>query len=144
MWFLAGVFGGGTATRNCQVPDNVSLFFPVINYVNINTPNVCGQGPTNIPVGQLRAPAKAFIDGASDLGTARRKAGRHATDRFSDVRCRTSETTSRRSGTGAHVAAGFGRPASRSGEAWLDPASPLTSGSQPTGKLTERAMKHRE
>jgi len=67
VWFLAGVFGGGTATRNCQVPDNVSLLFPVINYVNINTPNVCGQGPTNIPVGQLRAPAKAFIDGASDL-----------------------------------------------------------------------------
>src|SRR6267378_5783893 len=31
VWFLAGVFGGGTATRDCQVPDEKRLFFPVIN-----------------------------------------------------------------------------------------------------------------
>jgi hypothetical protein len=36
-WFLAGLFGGGgPVIRNCAVPDNVRLFFPVINSVNIN------------------------------------------------------------------------------------------------------------
>src|SRR5437867_9117304 len=42
-WFLAGVFGGGTASRTCSIPQGTTLFFPIINSVNINTPNVCGQ-----------------------------------------------------------------------------------------------------
>jgi hypothetical protein len=67
VWFLAGVFGGGTATRTCSVPENTSLFFPVINSVNVNSPNLCGQGPANFSVKDLRVGPKAFIDGASDL-----------------------------------------------------------------------------
>jgi hypothetical protein len=67
VWFLAGVFGGGTATRTCSIPENTSLFFPVINAVNVNSPNLCGQGPANISVKDLRVPPKGFIDGASDL-----------------------------------------------------------------------------
>lgn len=66
-WFLAGTFGGGDATRSCSVPDDKSLFFPVINAVNINTPNVCGQGPANISVRDLRAASAAFINGATNL-----------------------------------------------------------------------------
>jgi hypothetical protein len=42
VWFLAGIFGGGTTTRICSVPADKVLYFPVINSVNINTPNVCG------------------------------------------------------------------------------------------------------
>jgi hypothetical protein len=65
-WFLAGN-GGGTTTRTCSIPQGTMLFFPVINSVNINTPNVCGQGPNNMPVEDLRALSAAFIDGATKL-----------------------------------------------------------------------------
>lgn len=66
-WFLGGVFGGGTATRTCSIPQGTMLFFPVINSVNINTPNVCGQDEKNIPVATLRDQIVPFIDGATKL-----------------------------------------------------------------------------
>jgi hypothetical protein len=31
IWFLAGVFGGGSATRDCTVPPGRFLFFPIVN-----------------------------------------------------------------------------------------------------------------
>jgi hypothetical protein len=49
------------------VPEGTALFFPAINGVNINTPNVCGQGPDNVPVSDLRALSAAFVDGATTL-----------------------------------------------------------------------------
>jgi hypothetical protein len=67
IWFLAGVFGGGTTTRTCSVPTDNAIFFPVINSVNFNTPNVCGQGADNISVEDLRASSAAFIEGATNL-----------------------------------------------------------------------------
>jgi hypothetical protein len=67
-WFLAGLFGGGgPIIRNCTVPDNVSIFFPLVNSINFNAPNICGQGPANISVADLRAGAAPFIDGAISL-----------------------------------------------------------------------------
>jgi hypothetical protein len=66
VWFLAGTFGGGSATRTCAVPEGKELFFPVINSVNIDAPNVCGQGDS-IPVEDWRALSAAFIDGATKL-----------------------------------------------------------------------------
>lgn len=66
-WFLAGVGGGGTVTRTCSIPQGTTLFFPVINAVNVNSPNVCGQNGKNIPVATLRAQIAPFIDGASKL-----------------------------------------------------------------------------
>lgn len=67
-WFLAGLFGGGAPViRNCTVPDNVNLFFPVVNSVNLNAPNICGQGPADISVADLRAGAAPFIDGSINL-----------------------------------------------------------------------------
>lgn len=66
-WFLSGTFGGGTATRACSVPGDQALFFPLINAVNINTPNVCGQGSVSISVQDLRAASAAFVDGASNV-----------------------------------------------------------------------------
>jgi hypothetical protein len=67
IWFLAGVSGGGTTTRTCSVPADKVIFFPVINSVNINTPNICGQGPENRSVEDLRASSATFIDGATNL-----------------------------------------------------------------------------
>jgi hypothetical protein len=67
VWFLAGTFGGGSTTRTCTVPEGKVLFFPVINSVNIDAPNVCGQGPERIPVAELRAASAAVIDGATNL-----------------------------------------------------------------------------
>lgn len=68
-WFLAGVFGSGpvTVTRNCSVPEDAILFFPIVNAVNIDTPNVCGQGPTSFTVAELRAFSAAFIDGVTKV-----------------------------------------------------------------------------
>lgn len=67
VWFLAGVFLGGTANRSCTVPEGQALFFPVINQDEINAPNVCGDGPENSSVKDLRAAAKAAIDSVSGL-----------------------------------------------------------------------------
>jgi hypothetical protein len=46
---------------------SATLFFPVINGVNFDSPNVCGQGPERIPVEDLRAAIAGFIDGATNL-----------------------------------------------------------------------------
>jgi hypothetical protein len=69
VWFLAGVFfgGAGTATRTCSVPGGEALYFPVINSVQINSPNVCGQGPENLSVEELRSMAAPTIDAATNL-----------------------------------------------------------------------------
>jgi hypothetical protein len=67
IWFLAGVFGGGEATRTCSVPEGKELFFPIVNSVNINTPNVCGEGSENTPVEDLRADSAAFIDEITEV-----------------------------------------------------------------------------
>jgi hypothetical protein len=70
MWFLAGVFGGGMATRTCSVPENNSLFFPVINSFNNNTPSVtpdCGQKGENYDVKKLISLIKPSIDAAQNL-----------------------------------------------------------------------------
>jgi hypothetical protein len=68
IWFLAGVFIGapGTVTRVCSVPEGKALYFPVINSVQINVPDVCGQKDP-LSVGQLRSMAAATIDGATNL-----------------------------------------------------------------------------
>jgi hypothetical protein len=70
VWFLAGVFNGfngGTVIRSCSVPEGTELFFPVINDIEINTPNVCGSLPTNVSVRDLRATAATHINGAINL-----------------------------------------------------------------------------
>jgi hypothetical protein len=49
-----------------SVPEGELLFFPVINNVWINSPNL-GQGPENISVRELRSEAAPLINGASNL-----------------------------------------------------------------------------
>lgn len=67
LWFLAGTFNGDTVPRTCSVPEDKTLFFPVANAININSPDVCGSPPENEPVKDLRAMSKATVDGATDL-----------------------------------------------------------------------------
>jgi hypothetical protein len=67
IWFLAGKFGGGTVTRTCSVPQGSALFFPVINQINLNTPNVCDQGPDNLSVSDMSAASADFINKATNL-----------------------------------------------------------------------------
>jgi hypothetical protein len=66
-WFLAGTFGGGPATRTCSVPEGKALFVPLANAAFFNAPNVCGEGPENTPVAELRAAAAGFVDGVTGM-----------------------------------------------------------------------------
>jgi hypothetical protein len=62
IWFLAGVWTGGAATRNCSIPEDKYLFLPVANSVQINAPNVCGDPPGDMTVAQLRHAAAAGLN----------------------------------------------------------------------------------
>ena len=66
VWFLYGSWDGQPKYRTCSAPADRQLFFPVVNYVNINTPGVCGQ-VDNYTARQLRAMIKPIIDGATNL-----------------------------------------------------------------------------
>jgi hypothetical protein len=68
IWFLAGVgFGTTTVNRTCTVPASKRIFFPIANQVNFNTPNVCGQGPDDLLVSDMRAASAAFVDGVINM-----------------------------------------------------------------------------
>jgi hypothetical protein len=49
------------------VPEDTTIVFPVTNSININSPNVCGQGPENLTVKNMRATSKSTIDTVTDL-----------------------------------------------------------------------------
>jgi hypothetical protein len=66
VWFLAGTFFNGATTRTCSVPEGEWLFFPVVNVVNYNSPNLCGQGSSE-SVDVLRSVIAPIIDAAADL-----------------------------------------------------------------------------
>ena len=62
VWFLAGTNGAtGPVTRSCSVPEGASIFFPVINFSNINTPG-CPPGTKNMTVQKLQAPLQPAIE----------------------------------------------------------------------------------
>lgn len=67
IWFLAGVFLGGSATRACSIPEGTTLFFPATNQDDFNSPGVCGESSENVPVKDLRAYTKDIIDSVTDL-----------------------------------------------------------------------------
>ena len=66
VWFLAGAFGG-TATRDCYVPEGKEVFFPVVNSSFFDSPNACGQGPESYSIDEMRAIIGGWIDGATNL-----------------------------------------------------------------------------
>jgi len=62
VWFLAGYLFGGTATRTCAVPEGKSLFFPLANSINFNTPE-CGQNLQSFSASKVRMLAAAGLAG---------------------------------------------------------------------------------
>ncbi len=66
IWFLAGSFLQ-TVTRTCKVPADTAFFFPVINNVQFDSPNLCGQDSESLSVKQLRKNIKGFVDDAHDV-----------------------------------------------------------------------------
>jgi hypothetical protein len=66
VWFLAGSFNGGVATRVCSIPEDTTLFLPVVNSFWIDTPGVCGQGASQ-SIKEWRAAAHDFIATAHGL-----------------------------------------------------------------------------
>jgi hypothetical protein len=69
-WFLAGVFGGSSATRACTVPAGVNLFFPVANFVGFDTPNACGQDSTPLSSSFYRGLAADFVEGLTEVSAS--------------------------------------------------------------------------
>jgi hypothetical protein len=67
VWFLAGTFFGGTPTRECSIPEDKALFFPVINCSFFDSPNACAQGDFSYSVKDLRAQVAGCIKGVTDL-----------------------------------------------------------------------------
>jgi len=70
VWFLAGTFGSGTATRSCTIPTGTMLFIPIVNlsYNNIGdtTPgSLCP--PTHFTESQLRQTLDRFIQSVTTL-----------------------------------------------------------------------------
>ena len=65
-WFLAGSWVSGSVTRDCDVPQGATLFFPVINEINFDTPFQCGQDAP-MPSGFYRSLSTAFVNGAANL-----------------------------------------------------------------------------
>jgi hypothetical protein len=63
-WFLAGLFFGGSATRDCSIPQDVSLFFPVANFIGFDNVGFCDQTE---PFGSAfwRGLAADFVNGLS-------------------------------------------------------------------------------
>ncbi len=66
VWFLGGTFSTQPTVRTCSVPDNVALFFPVINRFTVNSPG-CEQPNVEYTMAELRAQIAPPIDGASGL-----------------------------------------------------------------------------
>ncbi len=68
VWFLAGTWGGGPATRSFSVPAGKPLFFPIANYFAcgyLHAPPMGGFPPG--PIEFEREMCKAFIDTVSYL-----------------------------------------------------------------------------
>jgi hypothetical protein len=65
-WFLAGSWVSGPVTRDCDIPQDAALFFPVINEINFDTPGQCGQGAP-LPASFYRSLSAAFVNGAANL-----------------------------------------------------------------------------
>jgi hypothetical protein len=62
LWFLAGVFSGGPAQRSCSVPEGKTLFFPIINEIDLAVPGECGDTGEFDSIKDLRQATKAFVD----------------------------------------------------------------------------------
>ncbi|AMK74894.1 hypothetical protein A1342_01070 [Methylomonas methanica] len=77
IWFLGGLMGvtpegevaqgGGVVTRNCSIPQGKKLFFPVINSVVFDSPDICGQGSDSFSYEDMREQVSNQTDAAIDM-----------------------------------------------------------------------------
>ncbi len=69
-FFLVGTFGGGSAERNCTIPEGKSIFFPVLNFFQtvdkLVPPRPPNNTATNTP-GEVRKLVVGNIDQAHNL-----------------------------------------------------------------------------
>lgn len=67
-WFLGGTFYplASPVTRVCSIPEDITLFFSVVNIVGIDTPNACGQVDP-LPSSVYRQGNADFISGVTNL-----------------------------------------------------------------------------
>lgn len=76
IWFLGGLMGitvdgeaigGGIVTRSCSIPQGKTLFFPVINNVLFDSPNICGQDNNSLSYEDMVTSLKGQTDAATDM-----------------------------------------------------------------------------
>jgi hypothetical protein len=76
VWFLGGLMGvtldgqaqgGGVVTRECVIPEGKKLFFPIINNVVFDSPNICGQDNNSLSYEDMVAMVKDATDAATDM-----------------------------------------------------------------------------
>ena len=69
VWYLAGNWNNTPAPpveRSCTVPAGTAFFVPVFNFVNVNTPDLCGQVGA-LTSDEARAQVAPFVDGATNI-----------------------------------------------------------------------------
>jgi hypothetical protein len=66
VWFLAGNFGG-TTERTVTVPNGTALFFPIVNYFWVNTPEYGDDQWSDEQAAKVRALLESIIDTSQDL-----------------------------------------------------------------------------
>ena len=66
VWFLAGT-SGGSAERDITVPTGTALFFPIVNYWWVNTPETGDNPWSPVQEAYARGVAKDYVDTASGL-----------------------------------------------------------------------------
>jgi hypothetical protein len=66
VWFLAGNFGG-TTERTITVPNGTALFFPIVNYFWVNTPEYGDDDWSDEQAAYVRGLIEPIIDSAQDL-----------------------------------------------------------------------------
>jgi hypothetical protein len=66
VWFIAGNLGGTASptTRSCAIPEGKVIFFPVLNLVDVNVPQLSGVDQT---ANDLRAETGPCLDNATQL-----------------------------------------------------------------------------
>jgi hypothetical protein len=64
VWFLMSATGG-SVSRTCAIPTGKSLFFPIVNFANVNTPNLPGSSNQTAP--ELRADIAPCLDAVTAL-----------------------------------------------------------------------------
>lgn len=66
VWFIAGNFGGTASptTRNCAIPDGKVIFFPVLNLLDVNVPELSGVDQS---ANDLRTETAPCLDNTTQL-----------------------------------------------------------------------------